>query len=145
MHPPRLLFVCTGNSCRSHIAEGLARAMGGGRVEVCSAGSHPAGYVHPVALAVMDEIGIDLRGHSSKGLADLPAGGFDYVITVCDHAAAHCPTLRGRRATLHWPTPDPTWEESEAERLDAGRRVREELRVRIAALLAQLAGPPAGA
>ncbi len=101
----RILFVCTGNSVRSQMAEGLARALAAPGVEVASAGTHPAG-VNPLALEAMRDRGIDISAQRSKRVEDLP-GEFDYVITLCDDAAQNCPTLPARRARLHWSVVDP--------------------------------------
>jgi protein-tyrosine-phosphatase len=103
--PVRLLFVCVGNSCRSQMAEGFARALAGGRVEAHSAGSRPAGYVHPQAIRLMAERGIDISGQDSKGITELPAGvTWDYVVTMgCGDA---CPFLPARHR-LDWDLPDP--------------------------------------
>jgi len=135
---PGVIFLCTGNCCRSQMAEGLMRSMGRDRFEIHSAGSRPAGYVHPLAIEAMAEIGIDISGQASKGLAEFSGRSFDYVITVCDHAAVSCPNLRGTRATLHWPLPDPVAVEgTHEERLATARRVREELGERISEFLRQ--------
>lgn len=104
--PASILFLCTGNMCRSQIAEGLARTLFPENTKVYSAGSRPSGVVHPAAIAVMAEHGIDIAGQWSKGLGEVPAE-IDLVITVCDSAAADCPNLRGRVQTLHWSIPDP--------------------------------------
>ncbi len=101
----RILFVCTGNSARSQMAEGLARALAAPGVEVASAGTHPVG-VSRFSVAAMRERGIDISGHRSKHVDSLP-GEFDYVITLCDDAAQECPVVQGRIARLHWPFTDP--------------------------------------
>ncbi len=101
----RILFVCTGNSARSQMAEGLARHLAAPGVEVASAGTHPAG-VSPFAVEALRERGIDISGQRSKRIEDLP-GEFDYAITLCDQAAQNCPVLPARRARLHWSLPDP--------------------------------------
>jgi arsenate reductase (thioredoxin) len=134
---PSVLFLCTGNCCRSQMAEGLMRQMADGRLEVMSAGSDPAGYVHPLAIAVMAEAGIDISGFESKGLNELQPRGFDYVVTVCDFARQACPTLSGRKGTYHWPIEDPAMVPDEAEALEAGRQVREDLKRRILELLSE--------
>lgn len=103
--PTRILFVCTGNSARSQMAEGLARHLAAPGVEVASAGTHPAG-VNPLAVEVMRERGIDISAQCSKRVGEVP-GEFDYVITLCDDAARNCPVLPARRARLHWSLPDP--------------------------------------
>jgi arsenate reductase len=101
----RILFVCTGNSARSQMAEGMARHLAAPGVEVASAGTHPAG-VSPFAVEALRDRGMDISGQRSKRIEDLP-GEFDYVITLCDHAAQNCPVLPARRARLHWSLPDP--------------------------------------
>src|SRR5512140_154443 len=103
----RVLILCTGNSCRSQMAEALWRELSAGQWEVHSAGSHPAGYVHPLAIRAMREIGIDVSGAVSKSVAEFADQGFDCVVTVCDHAREACPVLPGARQTLHWSLPDP--------------------------------------
>ncbi len=141
-----VIFICTANACRSQIAEGLMCAMAKDRLEVHSAGSAPAGYVHPLAIAVMSEIGIDLSGHWSKGLDEFVGRGFDYVVTVCDGARAACPTLAGRIATYHWPLADPVAiRDDEAAQLAAGRLLRDELKAKLTDLLREdedHGGPP---
>ena len=101
----RILFVCTGNSARSQMAEGLARWLAAPGVEVASAGTRQGG-VSPLAVAAMRERGIDISGQRSKGIEDA-SGEFDYVITLCDQAAQHCPAAPAHRARLHWSIPDP--------------------------------------
>jgi sigma-54 dependent transcriptional regulator, acetoin dehydrogenase operon transcriptional activator AcoR len=124
----RLLFLCAGNSCRSQMAEGLARAEGHEGVEVVSAGTTPKG-VHPLAVRVMAEVGIDISRQTSKALADLPDLGFDVVITLCDHAAESCPILPGNPEPLHWGLSDPAAVTgSEEGVLAAFRETRDELR-----------------
>jgi arsenate reductase len=103
----RILFVCTGNIARSQIAEGLARALAAPGVDVASAGSRPNPKgIHPFAVEVLRERGIDISGQRSKKIEDVP-GEFDYVITLCDDAAQSCPVLPARRARIHWSIPDP--------------------------------------
>lgn len=99
----KILFVCTGNSCRSQMAEGFARAAG---AEAYSAGTEPAGLVHPLAAQVMAEKGIDISRHTSKMLDPNLALGMDAVITVCGDADEKCPAVPGAKR-LHWPIPDP--------------------------------------
>lgn len=136
---PSILFVCTGNCCRSHIAEGMMRHLAGDRFDVFSAGSHPTGYVHPLAIDTMDEAGIDISGQRSKGLDEFADRAFDYVVTLCGHAQAHCPALRGRVATWHWPLKDPAMFEGDFESAEqTAREVREELRARLEAMLRSL-------
>ena len=122
---PKLLFVCVENSCRSQMAEGFARALG---AQAHSAGSRPSGKVNPRAVAFMAEKGIDLGAHASKGLIDLPAGGFDAVVTMgCGDACPHVPAKR----RLDWALPDPK------DLSDDGFR---EVRDRIEALVRDLVG-----
>lgn len=134
-----IAFICTGNSCRSQMAEGLARALLPDTVAVYSAGSHPSGIVNPLAMASMAELGIDIASQSSKGLDALP-DAIDVVVTVCDHAAAHCPSLQGQLATVHWPIPDPFHVAgSETDRQHAFREVRNLLDRHLLVLLDELA------
>lgn len=126
---PLVLVLCTGNSCRSHLAEGLLRAASKGRFEVASAGSRPAGYVHPMAVRVMSEIGIDISGHTSKHMNDFLARKVQTVITVCGNADQACPMFPGQLNRHHWPFDDPAHATgSEAEVLAVFRRVRDEIR-----------------
>ncbi len=136
MATPSIIFLCTGNCCRSQMGEGLMRRLAGDRLEVYSAGSHPAGYVHPVVIAAMAEIGIDIGHQWSKGLEEFADRTFDHVVTVCDHARDACPTLIGRRETYHWPLDDPIavhWDEQAA--MAVARRVRDELAQKLSGLL----------
>jgi arsenate reductase len=129
--PTRVLFLCTHNSARSQMAEGLLRASGGDRFEVFSAGTE-ATAVRPEAIAVMRETGIDISGQTSKTLERYLDQPFDYVITVCAAAAESCPVFLGARRRLHWSFPDPSAARgSEAERLEAFRGVRDAIRDRI--------------
>jgi len=105
--PIRILFVCTGNSARSQLAEGLANHLGNGKVEAHSAGTMPFG-VNPHAIEVLKEIGIDISGHYSKGLNDV-AGPFDRAFTLCDSAASLCPSPIHGAPITHWSTPDPSF------------------------------------
>ncbi len=106
MPKERVLVLCTGNSCRSQMAEGLLRAKAPDRFEVHSAGTHPC-FVHPLAIESMAEIGIDISAHQSKSVGLYVGQRFDYVITVCDNAAELCPTFPGPAVRLHWPVDDP--------------------------------------
>ena len=127
----RVLFVCTHNSARSQMAEGLLRDLAGDRFEVTSAGTE-ATHVRPLAIRVMDEIGIDISGQESKTLERYLGEPFDYVITVCDDANEACPFFPGANKRLHWSFEDPSRAEgSEDERLAIFRRVRDEIRERI--------------
>ncbi|GAB4208571.1 MAG: arsenate reductase ArsC [Roseiflexaceae bacterium] len=120
----KVLILCTANSARSQMAEGLLRALAGDRFEVFSAGSRPS-IVNPLAIAAMDERGIDIRGHRSKSLNEYLSEPFDYVITVCDNAAEGCPVFPGRAERIHWSFPDPAAAEGDEEaRLASFRTVR---------------------
>ncbi len=126
---PRLLFLCTGNACRSQMAEGWARHLRAETIEARSAGTEPAG-LDPRAVAVMAEVGVDLAGQYSKSVEEaLREGEFDYVVTVCDHAAESCPLLPGQARVLHHGFEDPAHGHgNEAEVLALFRRVRDEIR-----------------
>jgi arsenate reductase len=126
---PTVLILCTGNSCRSHLAEGILRAVAGDILDVVSAGSKPAGYVHPLAIRVMQEIQIDISNHTSKSMLDFMAQPVETVITVCGHADQACPVFPGQVNRHHWPFEDPAHAEgTEEERLAVFRRVRNEIR-----------------
>ncbi len=126
---PTVLLLCTGNSCRSHMAEGILRAAARGSFNVQSAGSNPAGYVHPIAIQVMAEIGIDISWHRSKPLTEFLNEKIETVITVCDAASQACPIFPGQVNRHHWPIDDPARAEGSAEvKLQAFRQVRDELR-----------------
>jgi len=129
MHKPTVLILCTGNSCRSHLAEGLLRAASKDRFVVASAGSKPAGYVHPLAIQVMAEIGIDIASHTSKHMNDFLNQSVETVITVCGNADQACPLFPGQLNRHHWPFEDPAHATgTEAEKLAVFRRVRDEIR-----------------
>lgn len=129
MNPATILLLCTGNSCRSHLAEGILRAALDETYRVASAGSQPAGYVHPLAIRVMDEIGIDIRSHHSKHLDGFLQEEIETVITVCGKADQVCPVFPGQANRHHWGFDDPAhFEGSEADQLDVFRRVRDEIR-----------------
>lgn len=124
----RVLILCTGNSARSQMAEGLLRHDAGGQFEVESAGTKP-GSVRPEAITVMHELGIDISGHRSKHVHELGGDLFDYVITVCDNAKESCPVFPGAAKRLHHGFDDPAAVNgSDEERLAVFRRVRDELR-----------------
>jgi len=126
---PRVLILCTGNSCRSHMAEGILRAAAGDILEVCSAGSQPAGYVHPQAIAALAEIGIDLAGHTSKHMNDFLDREVETVITVCGRADQACPVFHGQVNRHHWPFDDPAHATGTDEEIATEfRRVRDEIR-----------------
>jgi arsenate reductase (thioredoxin) len=127
----RVLFLCTGNSCRSQMAEGLLRHLAGDRFDVTSAGVRPAG-LNPVAVAVMQEIGIDISGHRSKSVDEFSGQPFDWVITVCDAAREACPVFPGAASQLHWSFADPALAAGPLEeRLAVFRAVREEIAGRL--------------
>jgi len=130
----RVLFLCTGNSARSQMAEGLLRDLAGDQFEVFSAGTI-ASFVRPQAIAVMNEIGIDISEHRSKSADEFLDNEFDYVITVCDHANQRCPVFSGPAKRLHWSIDDPVISGSEHEQRAAFRRARVELRGRIGEFL----------
>jgi len=142
MSDERVLFLCTHNSARSQMAEGLLRHLSEGRVEVASAGTEARG-VHPLAVRVMAEIGIDLRDQASKTLDRFVGERWDDVITVCDSANESCPIFPGARRRLHWSFDDPSAATgTEEQRLIVFRRVREEIRARIDTWLAERAAAP---
>jgi protein-tyrosine-phosphatase/DNA-binding transcriptional ArsR family regulator len=129
--PTRVLFLCTGNSARSQMAEALAVELGDGRVRAVSAGSQPK-PLHPNALRVMRERGIDLSGHRSKHLRTFARRRFDYVVTLCDRVREVCPEFPGHPDAIHWSIPDPGREGgSDAESLPAFERTAAELETRI--------------
>jgi arsenate reductase (thioredoxin) len=129
MNRPTILILCTGNSCRSHLAEGLLRvALGDGYV-VASAGSKPAGYVHPLAVKAMAEIGIDISGHTSKHMDEFLNQEVETVITVCGNADQACPMFPGQLNRHHWGFDDPAHATgTEEEQMAVFRRVRDEIR-----------------
>lgn len=125
---PLVLILCTGNSCRSHLAEGLLRAAAGDRINVQSAGSNPAGYVHPKAVDVMKEVGIDISDHRSKHLNEFLEQDVETVITVCGNADQACPTFPRQVNRHHWGFPDPAKAEgSDEEILAFFRTVRDDI------------------
>ena len=125
---PRVLILCTGNSCRSHMAEGILRAAAGDILEVHSAGSQPSGFVHPKAISALAEIGIDISSHTSKSMNDFLDRDIDTVITVCGNADQACPIFPGQVHRHHWPFDDPAHATgTEDEILAEFRRVRDEI------------------
>lgn len=130
----RVLFLCTGNSARSQMAEALLRHMAGDRFEAESAGTHPVG-LNPVTVEAMQEIGVDIRHHRSKHVAEFVGQSFAYVITVCDRAKESCPVFTGAVTTLHWSFDDPAAAPPET-RLACFTRVRDEIAERIRRFLA---------
>jgi len=128
MSKPTVLILCTGNSCRSHLAEGILRQAAGDLLDVQSAGSNPAGYVHPKAITVMKEIGIDISGHRSKHMDEFLGQNIETVITVCGNADQACPMFPGQINRHHWGFDDPAHATgSEEEILTVFRRVRDEI------------------
>lgn len=124
----KVLFLCTGNSCRSQMAEGLLRMLDGDRFEACSAGTDPLG-VNPYAVAAMREIGIDIRDQKSEHVESYLGAGVNAVISVCDSAASNCPTFPERVRRTHWSFDDPASAVGTAEeRMAVFRRVRDEIR-----------------
>ncbi len=127
---PQVLILCTGNSCRSHLAEGILRAAAGDLIDVHSAGSKPAGYVHPKAIQVLKEIGLDISGHRSKSMNEFLAQRIDTVITVCGNADQACPMFPGQVHRFHWGFDDPAHATgTEEEILATFRRVRDQIRL----------------
>ncbi len=126
---PLILILCTGNSCRSHLAEGILRAAVGDLYRVASAGSHPAGYVHPLAITAMREIGIDISPHTSKHLDQFLNQGVETIITVCGNADQACPVFPENPNRHHFPFDDPAHATgTEEEKMQFFRRVRDEIR-----------------
>ncbi|HYB72417.1 MAG TPA: arsenate reductase ArsC [Candidatus Sulfotelmatobacter sp.] len=137
--PLRILFVCSGNSARSQMAEGFVRAYGGATIEAHSAGIDPKG-LNPFAAEVMREGGIDISHHQSKAFSEDLARTMDYVITVCGHAEERCPILPPKVRRRHWPLNDPARAEGSPERVrEAFRRSRDEIERLVRPLLADLA------
>ncbi len=129
--PIRVLFVCTGNSARSQMAEAILRQRGGHRFEVASAGTDPRG-VHPLTVRVLAEAGIDISGARSRSVNEFLGQEFDYVVTVCDQAREACPVFPGAAMSLHWGYDDPVLVEgTEEERLRAFRRTLAQIGERI--------------
>lgn len=127
----RVLFLCTGNSARSQMAEGLLRHLAGDSYDVFSAGTHPVG-VNPLAVEVMKEIGIDISHHRSKSLSQFLNERFDFIITVCDRANETCPVFPGDVVRIHWSFDDPAAVQGgDEERLNVFRRVRHEIAGRL--------------
>jgi arsenate reductase (thioredoxin) len=138
----RILVLCTGNSCRSQMAEGLIRQYGGDRVEVYSAGLEPRG-VHPRAIQVMRELGIDISHQTSDHLSRYLEQPFDFVITVCNSAAALCPVFPGAGTKLHWPFADPAEATGpEPEIIACFRSVRDQIAQQVKTWLAEQTGRP---
>jgi arsenate reductase len=133
-----ILVLCTGNSARSQMAEGLFRHEGGAGYIVESAGTKPT-QVRPEAIAVMREIGIDISSHRSKSVDEFAGRPFDYVVTVCDNAREHCPVFPATTQRIHWSFEDPAAVEgTEQERLDAFRRIRDQIHAKVREFFRQL-------
>lgn len=129
MEKPLVLILCTGNSCRSHLAEGILRVTASDVIRVASAGSKPAGYMHPLAIKAMQEIGIDISAHRSKHLDEFLSQPVETVITVCGNADQVCPMFPGQVNRYHWGFDDPAHATgTEDEQLAVFRRVRDEIR-----------------
>ena len=130
MTRPAVLILCTGNSCRSHLAEGILRHVAGDLFDVYSAGSNPVGYVHPKAIELMQEIGIDISGHTSKPMTAFLDRKIDTVITVCGKADQACPMFPGQVNRYHWGFDDPAHAQgTEEEILNVFRRVRDQIKL----------------
>ncbi len=128
MTRPTILILCTGNSCRSHLAEGILRQALGKDFHVASAGSKPAGHVHPFAIRAMAEIGIDISGHHSKHLDEFLGQNVDTVITVCGNTDQVCPMFPGQVNRHHFPFEDPALAAgTDDEKMALFRRVRDEI------------------
>lgn len=139
MVPIRILFLCTANSCRSQMAEGWARSLHPGTIEAFSAGTQP-GQVHPLAIRVMAEAGVDLTSHRSKHLREFLGQKFDYVVTLCDDARENCPVFPGAAHMVHVGFPDPARAAGTPEEvLNEFRRVRDMIRDFVAGLPGSLA------
>ena len=135
MDKKKVIFICTGNACRSQMAEGLLRHMAGDKFEVYSAGSHPS-RLHPASVAVMAEWGIDIARHTAEPIDDYLDAGIDIAITVCDNAQQSCPTFPGNVEQIHWGLDDPYhgWE-ADPQDLPPYRETRDELKKRIEGFL----------
>jgi arsenate reductase len=135
----KVLFLCTGNSARSQMAEGLVTHYPGDEWQAYSAGTKPAGYVHPLAVQVMSELDIDISRHRSKSVDEFREEAFDLVVTVCDDAAENCPVWLGGGGNVHVGFEDPSRAAgSDAERLAVFRRVRDEMGQQLLDLMATL-------
>ena len=130
MSKPHVLILCTGNSCRSHMAEGILRHAAGDLFEVSSAGSKPAGYVHPKAIAALAELGIDIAHHTSKHMNDFLSRDVNTVITVCGNADQACPMFPGQVNRYHWGFSDPAHATgTEDEIMAEFRTVRDQIKL----------------
>lgn len=137
MNKRRILILCTGNSARSQMAEGLLRHEAGDKFEVSSAGTKPS-TVRPEAIAVMSEIGIDISSHRSKSVDEFVGQELDYVITVCDNAKESCPIFPAKTLSMHWPFEDPAAVQgADDERRAAFRKIRDQIHGRIMVFLGE--------
>lgn len=135
----RILFLCTGNSCRSQMAEGYARQYAPSGYTATSVGLDPKGYIHPRAIIVMQEVGIDIRNQTSKTFDVSQAKNYDLVITLCGDAEERCPALPAGVARTHWPLPDPARANGSPEEvMETFRRVRDEIGELVKRLFAEL-------
>lgn len=135
----RIIVICTGNSCRSQMAEAWVNFLAPGRVGALSAGTNPTGYVHPSAIDVMNEVGIDMGEFKSKAVSQFIDQEFDFVITVCDDAAEHCPTFPGPGKRIHWPFEDPaSFVGSEDQVKEVFRKTRDDIRMKVEEFLRAL-------
>ena len=132
-----ILFLCTGNSCRSQMAEGFARALFSKEWKIYSAGTRPIG-VHPLTIEVMKEIGINISKQYSKAIEDIPHEKIDYVVTLCGDARDICPVFSGAVAREHWPIEDPIRDIGKPDVMDSFRRVRDEIKSRVEDLFTKL-------
>ncbi|MBI2540580.1 MAG: arsenate reductase ArsC [Deltaproteobacteria bacterium] len=131
MQPKKILFLCTANSCRSQMAEGFARELAPQGLPIYSAGTQPKG-VHPLAIKVMQEVGIDISDQTSKGIEKVSLEKVDLVVTLCGEAAETCPTLPKKAEFLHWPIPDPALARGDEKTvLQSFRQARDEIRARV--------------
>ena len=134
----KLLVLCTGNSARSQMAEGLFRRAAGARFEVHSAGTKPS-LVRPEAIVVMAELGIDISGHCSKSVDEFQGQEFEWIVTVCDHAKENCPIFPGKSQRVHWSFEDPAAVEGDEEtRRTAFRRIRDQIAANVATFAGEL-------
>jgi len=136
---PTVLFLCTGNSARSQMAEGWLRTLAGDRFDVFSAGTHPVG-LNPGSVEAMAEVGIDISGHRSKGVNEFAGQSFDYVVTVCDRAKETCPLWPGQTKLIHWNFDDPAAVSDPDARRQTFRRVRNEIGAAIRLFLSGVRG-----
>jgi len=145
MEKKKVLFLCTGNAARSQMAQALARADHGDLLEPVSAGSRPAGWVHPMAVRAMEELGVSMEEARSKSAEEFLGESFDVVVTVCDSAAEDCPNWPNAERVEHWPIEDPSYgPEDPATRYDRFLATRDELRGRIRKLAEELRASPSG-